>query len=884
MATFAEHGIEVRSGVGGEQRAVCPRCAPNRKPEHRREKDLAVNVTDGTYYCHHCGWAGSVNDRSEETWRDRPPIRPVYTPPKPPAEGDGILPAGVLAWFAKRGIPEWVLAEANITAGEEFCPQLGKPTLAVRFPYLRSGELVNVKYRAQPKHFWMAKGAERILYGLDGIAGAEEIVIVEGECLPGETEVLTPSGWVRLDQFRGGLVAEYRVGSRLAMVNVNAVVRKHFSGNLVVVSNDRGFSVVATPDHRMVALDRRGRIEIHAAKEQPVSTRFLPRSGVLDGSGIALSDDQLRFAIAVSADASIRGDGDDNYRYSCGRYANASFKKERKIDRFRALALACGVTVRESVSKAGYAQFLFTVPDWCPGRLLPMSWGTEASARQREVILSELVLWDGNSVPDRTMVEYSTKHAHNADVVQAIAHGANRVATLVERKNDLGCWIKVIISERTRASWQALRLSELPHDGFVWCVQVPSGMVLVRYKGSVAVVGNCDKLTIDAVQGPPAVSVPDGAPPPDARNYEAKLAFLAGDAEDRLRSAKRVLIATDMDAPGEKLADVLARRIGYGKCARVSWPDGCKDANETLTARGATAVCDALMAARPYPVEGIVAVRDLAPAVERLYERGLDKGDKTHEWVRFDRHVRARQGLLAIVTGSPGSGKSIFLDNWLLHLARAHDWTFAVCSPENQPLERHAAGMLAAWQGKPFADGPMARMSLGEVREGMVWLDRHVAFVLPEEPTVDAILERAETLVYRMGIRGLLINPWNELDHSRPERLSETEYISQSLSKIRTWARRRGVMVWLVAHPIKLQKGADGRYPPATPYDISGSSHWYNKADICLSVYRETNDQGIPGDQPEVRIQKVRFAETGEVGVVEFTYDRPTYRFTEIGK
>ena len=53
--------------------------------------------------------------------------------------------------------------------------------------------------------------------------------------------------------------------------------------------------------------------------------------------------------------------------------------------------------------------------------------------------------------------------------------------------------------------------------------------------------------------------------------------------------------------------------------------------------------------------------------------------------------------LLTIVTGSPGSGKSIFLDNWMLNLAKWHDWTFAVCSPENQPLERHAAGMRGAY-------------------------------------------------------------------------------------------------------------------------------------------------------------------------------------------
>jgi twinkle protein len=99
------------------------------------------------------------------------------------------------------------------------------------------------------------------------------------------------------------------------------------------------------------------------------------------------------------------------------------------------------------------------------------------------------------------------------------------------------------------------------------------------------------------------------------------------------------------------------------------------------------------------------------------------------------------------------------------------------------------------------------------------------AFILPDEPTVEAVLALARVLVYRMGIRGLIIDPWNELDHARPASLSETEYISRALTLIRRFARANGVHVWVVAHPTKLIKGANGKYPVATPYDIAGSAH-----------------------------------------------------------
>jgi hypothetical protein len=39
-------------------------------------------------------------------------------------------------------------------------------------------------------------------------------------------------------------------------------------------------------------------------------------------------------------------------------------------------------------------------------------------------------------------------------------------------------------------------------------------------------------------------------------------------------------------------------------------------------------------------------------------------------------------------------------------------------------------------------------------------------------------------LLFRYGIRGLVIDPYNELDHSRPPHMQETNFISSMLSKV----------------------------------------------------------------------------------------------------
>ena len=163
--------------------------------------------------------------------------------------------------------------------------------------------------------------------------------------------------------------------------------------------------------------------------------------------------------------------------------------------------------------------------------------------------------------------------------------------------------------------------------------------------------------------------------------------------------------------------------------------------------------------------------------------------------------------------------------------------------------------------------------------EAVEWLHQHFAFIVPADTlTIPALLKTAKSLVARHGIRGLVIDPWNEFDHTRPNGQTETEYISVSLGQIRRFARHHDVHVWLVAHPQKLYRREDGSYPIPTPYDISGSAHWRNKADNCLTVWRDENEP----DQPvRLYVQKVRFREVGTIGMVELQWNNVNGRYEE---
>lgn len=397
----------------------------------------------------------------------------------------------------------------------------------------------------------------------------------------------------------------------------------------------------------------------------------------------------------------------------------------------------------------------------------------------------------------------------------------------------------------------------------------------------VIVEGEIDKLSVEVAGIVSCVSVPDGAPTPSAKDYASKFSFLEADAE-KIAAVREWIIAVDNDEPGKRLEDELARRLGREKCKRVTWPGDCKDANDVLRSFGADVLRECLDLAEPFPIAGVFHVEDQAERIRALYENGWERGVSTG-WAEIDRLYTVRPGEFTVVTGMPNSGKSNWLDALLVNLAQEHGWRFGLFSPENQPLEDHMARMCEKWAREPFGDGPTPRMSRDTLAKVSAQVGQHFSWILPDDDaewTVDTVLDRAKSLVFREGIRGLVIDPWNELEHALPAGITETVYIGNQLKRVRQFARRHGVHVWIVAHPQKLLRDRDsGRYPVPSLYDISGSANWRNKADNGVAVWRNFSEQNDP---VEIHVQKIRFRQIGRLGMAKLAYEKATQTYREL--
>ncbi len=393
-------------------------------------------------------------------------------------------------------------------------------------------------------------------------------------------------------------------------------------------------------------------------------------------------------------------------------------------------------------------------------------------------------------------------------------------------------------------------------------------------KPLIIVEGEIDALTAMEAGIENCVSVPSGAPIKVAdgkvmASEDKKFAFV-WNAIDILNKVPYIVIATDNDTPGQALAEELARRIGKAKCRLTKFD--AKDLNEAFLSGGAQVVKEIIDAAEPYPVEGLSNAAKFEERLNDLWNRGTGSGFSTG-YAGLDRIYTVVPGQLTVVTGYPSHGKSNLVDQLMVNLAKTQDWKFAICSFENQP-EIHISRFMEIYEQKRFFEGS-ARMSEPEKERAFKFVNEHFLFLDSEsaEPaTIDSILERAKAAVARIGIRGMVIDPYNYIEMKRGDG-AETEAISSMLTRIQAFAKAFGVHVWFVAHPAKVSRTGND-LPRPDGMSISGSMAWWAKADCGITVHR--TEQAV-----EVAVWKCRYRWVGTQGETKLAYDKVTGTYSE---
>lgn len=329
-------------------------------------------------------------------------------------------------------------------------------------------------------------------------------------CYAEGTEILTPTGFKDFRNLeQGEKVAQYTRNGHVEFVVPDQVIRDRYCGRMINIHNGSHYESRVTPNHRCVYRNTRRNDEIRTgvAARMSFHNHQIPVAGAKQDGRRNLTALE-RFRIAVQADGHLvtgptysgRQTGTVPIRF-CLRKPR---KKERLAQLLEELCLSDATTRDRYDGKE--TNFYIPVPvawnitknlDWVRLEDISASWGVE--------FLEELSLWDGCRRTNGSLV-YSSTNRSCIDKVQAVAHiSGRRCAVYSVNVPETPCWqAYVCAGEKDFVTGRGIHRTEYDYDGNVYCVGVPSGMILTRFNDCVTVSGNthtfqyiCESLGLD---------------------------------------------------------------------------------------------------------------------------------------------------------------------------------------------------------------------------------------------------------------------------------------------------------------------------------------------------------------------------------------------------
>ena len=385
-------------------------------------------------------------------------------------------------------------------------------------------------------------------------------------------------------------------------------------------------------------------------------------------------------------------------------------------------------------------------------------------------------------------------------------------------------------------------------------------------KSCIFVEGEMDCLTYVECGYRHVVSVPNGA--------NKNLEYLDEFIDSHFDKLDVIYISVDNDRKGTEVRAELIRRFGREMCRIVDYPNPCKDINEVLMKYGKDVVVECLRNYTELKPDGIQELGDVEIDLDNMFHNGLQKG-YTIGVPSVDNILSFKTGMLNIVTGIPTHGKTYMLNFLLARLNLLYDWKIAFFSPEFYPVSLHISQMIETMGGKRFDAKNYTQQAYEEMK---AYISKNFFWIDPDETDINSVMERARYLIKKKGIKALVIDPFNALTDKEKKSVKQDEYISEFLQKLRWFARKYDVAVFIVMHPTKQVKQENGLYPVCDLYACKGASEINDKADIGLTVWRNELE-----DYAELHVTKIKFRHLGEKGRACFKFNLNNGRYVEIG-
>lgn len=395
---------------------------------------------------------------------------------------------------------------------------------------------------------------------------------------------------------------------------------------------------------------------------------------------------------------------------------------------------------------------------------------------------------------------------------------------------------------------------------------------VIGKKEAFIVEGEIDCITLHQEGFKSVISVPNGANDNDAYWVNS---------DTYLKDIEKFYIGTDMDAKGNELAEKIAQRLGRYRCERINWKG--KDANEDLVNGN---LIESIYNRSKYPVSGTFKVNDIYDKIIDLYDNGLPPViyPKHHCFGDMKNVFTVMRGHLVTVTGIPSHGKSNFTEWYVMNLVNDYKMKASFFSPEHQPMELHKSTFIEKFWGKNFFYDYQGtpRIDKIEIAKYSEWANEKIYLTSPDNGNVatwEWLLDKFKEQMFNYGIDMFVIDAYNKVEHTGNR--TERERIGEVLTKLTSFAQANNVIIFLVAHPTKMQKNEAGVYKIPDLYSVSGSADFRNQTHDGYCIYRYFGDKES-GDFGYTSFYnlKTKMKFQGEIGAsIDYDYHLPSGRY-----
>ena len=309
-------------------------------------------------------------------------------------------------------------------------------------------------------------------------------------CELGSAEVLTETGWCRLDQYDWTTtkMAQWDRDGKITFVFPTEMFQAKYSGQMYKFENTFIHQLI-TPEHR-IPIFRMDNGEFKTVKAHEFRDTWnrwrWPVAGTyaLQPDSISLfTPDEMRLIVAIQADCALQ---------SSGVVFKAS--KERKLERFGMLLTR--LNLKYTVTLGGYYiaesnPLVKRIRETLTMRKLFGPWLLQCSQESLAAFVSELPKWDGH----QRHWQYFTTVEQNAIWAQIAATLANQKTTYHMRDNVNGFgdkplhFVRFASGSATSCRGVSINTTDVI-DTDIYCPTVPSGFFVCRSNNKVCITGN----------------------------------------------------------------------------------------------------------------------------------------------------------------------------------------------------------------------------------------------------------------------------------------------------------------------------------------------------------------------------------------------------------